>query len=53
MRTRRQFQIDLKNEEEVTRNLKKVSKEQLRWIKWADKRLQRYENIIIKLGGKP
>jgi hypothetical protein len=51
MRSRKQFQIELRNETEALKNTLKINREQLRWIKWATTRIDRLEAKILKLGG--
>ena len=51
MRTREELRVELKNETEALKNVHKLNREQLRWIKWATREMERLTKRIVKLGG--
>ena len=48
MRTQAQLRVDLKNETEALKNVLRINREQLRWMKWAEKEMARQRKIIAR-----
>ena len=49
MRTQAQLRVELKNETEALKNVLRTNREQLRWIRWAEKELVRLSKLIDRM----